>query len=61
MTCMPEGDTTPSTSNLLRQREELSKLVMLEKLAVVTSCILLGQTQQDWIRFSIPVTRDFTS
>ena len=54
-------DTTPSTSNLLRQREELSKLVMLEKLAVVTSCILLGQTQQDWIRFSIPVTRDFTS
>ena len=61
MMCMPEEDTTPNTSNLLRQTEELCKLVMLEKLAVATSCTLLGQTLQDWIRFSIPVTRDFTS
>ena len=61
MMYMPEEDTTPNTSNLLRQREELCRLVMLEKLAVVTSCTLLGQTRQDWILFSILVTRDFTS
>ena len=61
MKCMPVEDTTPSTSNLLRQREELYRLVMLEKLALVTYCTFLGQTQQDWILFSIRVPRDFTS